>query len=262
MTAGQYRLVRFVPDPARDEPVNIGIVMTGVGAPLVAFPDEALERASRWCRALDLDAFVDLRLQLVDWLRRDILLAEDTGRWLDRDFLGESFGPITLSAPRWVDLDQNEAGAAVRLFEYLTERLVRPPKPVVYGGGAGPGEKLAREVLVPAIKSVLPNAMFGHRLIGRSGREFVADVFCELPTPMLISAMVLSSSPQAIHAMEAKAFEMYDVGRSLSKASMTAFCKFPPVDPKHVKEEAYKIFESIDVRVVTPDHIDAVLESR
>lgn len=251
MTTGQYHVVRFAPDPVRDEPLNIGLVMVGEFPPLVDFPDEALERAARWCRGLDQAGLVAMRATLVDILQREVAMRQDIDRSLREDILGELFGPITISEPRWVDV---EAPQAPELFRFLTDRLVNPPRPVAYGGGAPASKKIAKAIL-PQIRRWRPNARMDEQLAARSGRPFTAEVYAGGEQPLVVSTLALGSNWQAVRAVEAKAFELYDVGRSLHRPSLVACCDFPDIDPEGIQEQAHMVFDSIDVRVATPDTI-------
>lgn len=252
MTEGQYHVVRFSPDPVRDEPLNIGLVMTGDFETLVDFPDDALERAGRWCRTLDPAGLADLRTALVQALTRAAARSEDIGGALRPDFLGERFGPITLSEARWIDTSGTTDVA--QLFTFLTNRIVRPPRPVVHGGGAAPAAKLAGAIL-PAVRQVFPRAQRDHPLVAHSGREFVADIYAPGPRPLVLSTLVPSSSWQGVRSVEAKAFELSDVGRAIRSADIAVCCVFPVLDPGGVRAEAEAIFRSIDVKVVTPDTV-------
>ena len=97
--------------------------------------------------------------------------------------------------------------------------------------------------------------------VGRSQREFEADVFAGGSHPLVLSTLALNSTPQAIKAVEAKAFQLIDVGASLENAHLVACCSFPAIDPKGVAKASRMILDSIDVTVVAPDEV-AQLASR
>lgn len=257
MTEGQYQIVRMSPDPVRDEPLNIGIVMTGAFSPLVAFPDDALERAAKWCRTLDPESLADLRDSLQTALQRASRRAEDLGSALRPDYLGERFGPITLSEPRWINVADDDPSAISELFGYLTDRIVRPPRPVSYVGGTAPAIKLAKEIL-PVVRQVFPNARANEQLLGHSGRPFIADVFAPGPQPLVMATMVPSSSWQGLRGIEAKAFELSDVARAMKTALLAVCCTFPAIDPEGVRNAAESIFRSIDATVVTPENLSGL----
>lgn len=259
MTSGQYHVVRFTPDPIRDEPLNIGLVMVGEFEPLFDFPDDALERASRWCTALDKAGFVALRDDLNATVERALSIQADLGDALDPGFLGEQFGPLAVSEPRWVDLESPLPAETKRVFDFLLSRIVSPPKPAVYGGPSA-HRKLAEDV-VRSVRQFRPDARRGERLVGRSQREFEADVFAGGSHPLVLSTLALNSTPQAIKAVEAKAFQLIDVGASLENAHLVACCSFPAIDPKGVAKASRMILDSIDVTVVAPDEV-AQLASR
>ncbi|MCA9831546.1 MAG: DUF3037 domain-containing protein [Dehalococcoidia bacterium] len=258
MSTGTYHLVRFAPDPVRDEPLNIGLVMAGDFSPRVAFPEAALQRAARWCRTLDSKGLVALRDYLQEALERAAATAADIGEAIRPDFMGERFGPVSVSESRWIDLPDDEVDLQAT-FEFLLGRLVLPPKQVAYGGGGSAGEKLAKAVL-PAIKSAFPRAHLNEPLVGRSGRPFVADVFASGNRPLILSTIVPSSSWQGIRLVEAKAFEMFDVGRTMKSASLAICGQFPSIDPEGVQEQARAIFDSIEVSMVTPERIRALVD--
>lgn len=86
----------------------------------------------------------------------------------------------------------------------------------------------------------------------------MADIYAPGRVPLVLSTLVPSSTTQGVHTVEAKAFEMYDVGRSVLGAKLAVCCSFPPVDPRGIRKETEAIFRSIDVRVVTPESLDAL----
>ena len=96
--------------------------------------------------------------------------------------------------------------------------------------------------------------------MGRSGRPFVADVFASGNRPLILSTIVPSSSWQGIRLVEAKAFEMFDVGRTMKSASLAICGQFPSIDPEGVQEQARAIFDSIEVSMVTPERIRALVD--
>lgn len=93
MTDRTYHVLKFTPDPVRDEPLNIGLVLLDADGPKIDIPDEALERAATWCSTLDRSGLVSLREELIEELGRKILQAEDTGR-LGADLLPEMMGTV------------------------------------------------------------------------------------------------------------------------------------------------------------------------
>ena len=183
------------------------------------------------------------------------MLLEDLGNSLEENLISEQFGTISVSELRWIDIPQSESREPSELFEYLVKRLVEPPKPVVYGGGQAPAKRMARDVL-PHVKHFRPNAIRDEPLVGKSGRAFTADIYSGGPQPLVVSTLALGSNWQAVRAIEAKAFELFDVGRSFEAVKLAACCQFPSIDPEGVIDAASKVFGSIDVALVTPESID------
>jgi hypothetical protein len=249
MKGTSYRVVRFTPDPVRDEPLNIGLVITGPQEPVIHFPDEALRRAARWCRSLDAAGLVALREVLEESLRRQLARSEDIGESVRADLLGERFGPVSFTEPRWIEAAT--AGEVERLASYLVDRLVLPPKPVPQGFNPSAGRKLAA-ALLKEIRKVVPTARTDEPLVGFSGREFTADIFGETARPFVVDTLVVGSNWQGSKTIDAKAFEMFDISRSMPKARLGACCVFPDIDPEGVQDQARMTFASIDVAVIAP----------
>ncbi len=251
MTTGQYVIIRFSPDPVRDEPLNIGLVMTGGFGTRIVFPEPALERAARWCTVLDGRGLVAMRHTLVERLERQLRVSEDLGESLRPDFLGELLGPVSLTEPRWIDVPSDDPVEVEPIVEYLLERLVNPPKQVSYVGGTAAARKLAEQIY-PTIRAVRPEATRDTPLVGKSSRQYLAEIYAGGAQPLLVSTLVLSSSWQGIRAAEAKAFELADIGHSLRNAHIAVCCQLPAIDPEGVAGEADKIFRSVDVDLRTP----------
>ena len=53
MPAGTFAVVRYIPDPARDEPINVGIIATGPAGAVFRTDDKA------WARIRGSDMHVD-----------------------------------------------------------------------------------------------------------------------------------------------------------------------------------------------------------
>lgn len=257
--SAEYRVVKFVPDPVRAEPLNIGLLMYIEDAVSVSVPTEALERAARWCSSLDRSGFAALGDRLGDELVRAVHRAEDLGE-LDSAFLPDHVGAVYLSEPRRLDLDDTSPERRAEVFRFLVDRLVMPPKQVVYGGGDNEARKLAKSIGA-AVRTVVPSAATFEPVVGRSGRPYVADVYLKGDTPLIVSALVPSSGWQGVRLLEAKAFEMYDIRRSLGDANLAVCCKFPELDPANVRLQAEQIFETVDVRVVSPSEVVDVARS-
>ena len=259
MSEGQYFIVRFSPDPVRDEPVNIGMVMVGDFEPRVVFPDESLKRAAQWCTNLNQDGFVSMRDYLTDEINRAVRQQEDLGSAIRPDLLGSMFGPVTVSSPRWVDAPASDPEAVQAIFDMLVNRLVMPPRQAPYGGGKSERQRVAKNAF-DEIRNFWPQVRRDEPLVGKSGRDFVADVFVEWPRPLVVTALHPTSSTVGIHQVEAKAFNLVDIARSMPEAQLATVCAFPPIDPKGVKEETRKIMKSIDVLVVTPEQVSELPE--
>ena len=153
----------------------------------------------------------------------------------------------------------DDPGAADQLFEFLLERLVKPPKPVVYGGGQTAAERLAKEVVLPAVRRIFPNARH-ERLVGRSGRDFEADAYAGGNHPAVVTVMAVGSNWQGMRAVEARAFALSDIARALRNPRLVAVCDFPKIDPEGVAQAAGQIFGSIDVTLASPEGIDSAVK--
>lgn len=123
MKAANYALIRYLADSARDEPLNIGVLLWDNEQYLLRLDDAAIQRVIRFNPHLDREA-----LDFIESFLSDSLLQDWPG---DPDevarFLAHiDLGPVLLTGPRFGSYDEEDPEAFASLAERLLARLVRP----------------------------------------------------------------------------------------------------------------------------------------
>jgi hypothetical protein len=162
MPAGQYSVVRYVPDPVRDEPINIGIIATGPAGAVFVSDDAAFERMRIVDPFLDADTIPHIQ-DYIDRLVREPVtrVAERTVETIDpwmpgfldslRDRFPERF---VLGRLLYIEYADESREAMADAAADLADRLVKPVtrKPAFPRDTGVPFERL-KKLLRTAIKA-------------------------------------------------------------------------------------------------------------
>ncbi len=134
MTPASYAVIRYVADPARNEPVNGGVVLWNEVGSRLKLDDQAIARVVRDNPHLSRDA---LRY-LDDFLRRRLIARRplDAPTDLGREMQKRSQFPVLFSAPLFTTVADATEDALDRELGSLLARVVRPRQ---RRGGARPG---------------------------------------------------------------------------------------------------------------------------
>jgi hypothetical protein len=263
---GYYSVLRYVPDPARNEPVNIGIVITGPSGGLCQFDDRALERAKAQDPFVDRPGLEHLKHYFAELVesprtafRQGMVVTaaphEPAFLTLIRDM---HFEQLSVSEPLQVELLDESRGSMEEAVKDLVGRLVVPlkgrPRFIVRDPTA-PVEILRRQ-LQPLIQRrwVLEQPQFQ----GWSRRLRTPDLAYFRPGRVAVVIenvrLNLKRERTIFEHADASAFEIYDIRRALEERNggdVIAVLHLPP-EPSETVEEALLSIRSVASRVVDP----------
>jgi hypothetical protein len=162
MPAGTYAVVRYIADPARDEPINIGVAARGPAGAVFRTDQAALDRmrvTDPYIDPVTIPHVVEYIERLVDEpiLRLGANGAEAIEPW-SPDFLaalGEQLPErFTLGRPLFIEYADESRAAMEAAAEDLSARLVKPVtrRPAFPHDPGAPFERL-KKLLVTSIKS-------------------------------------------------------------------------------------------------------------
>lgn len=236
MSWSQYVVVRYVADRARNEPMNVGIVLWNGEKSHVRVDEEAVERILRDYPNLHRDALSDL---------------EEVLREEARDRSVEEF----VDAQRGLPYDLTELREAPgenvnEVIEELTALLVRPPKR--HSGGRPSPVAAVERKLKPWIahQLVTKNHPFTNSRTGKTRKvSFFANHGANLAVDVLSLALV---DPDKIRdRAHARAFEYGDI-LSKNKIRLVSYCPmFAYENLQDANEDARLSLKSVNAEFVT-----------
>jgi hypothetical protein len=214
--SSQFSIVKFVPDAARDEPVNIGIVAWHLGTYVLKLDPRSFPRVLSNAPDLEKDAFdfsEDLLRMRIDEAFR--MVSTDLSVALHQSLEG----PFRLSQPGELLL-QDPSESALRYVlenevDQLIDRLVKPPK-----RSGRDYSKGARALLRAAYLAELPAGSFQqeHDISAtRSGVRRTVDFYMNSDTNAAIDVIELNRNAKeeavtkAADAMRAKCDDILSV---------------------------------------------------
>jgi Protein of unknown function (DUF3037) len=243
LIAARYSLIRYIPDAARGEELNVGILGWTDNHVLVDVDDRALDRVIRENPHLAKDALVELR----DRLRAEIgaLNPEDAAD----DWLANRPGyPIVATESRHTTVSEDTRQALQVTVDRLLQRVVRPRRRS--GGRTSPQQALERRMqpLLASKKVVRDHGFSGHR----SGITRRVDYFANSTANVALDFVQLSlvSADDIVRRADAEAFKLEDILGS-AKITPIVFCSFSSEDAvREATENAERIIESVGAHVV------------
>ncbi len=126
MKPASYAVIRYIADPARNEPVNVGVVLWNELGSRLKVDDEAIARVVRDNPHLSRDA-----LRYLDgFLRRrlDADRSDDGTADIAREIQTRSQFPVVFTAPLFTTVDGDTDAALDTELDSLLARIVRPPR--------------------------------------------------------------------------------------------------------------------------------------
>jgi hypothetical protein len=245
MKSGNYAVIRYTPDPARNEPLNIGVVVWDEKQFRLRVDDQAVARVIRDHPKLTRDALLYVEPMLEKQLGE--ARQEGTGQLIETLTTYKSF-PISFSEPRFTGIgDDGLQGNLDRLIG----RVVRPRRRV--GGTTfDPALALDRR-LRPFIVSrrVHPRHVFER---SRSGVPRSVDFFANSGGNLALDTvrLAISTGAEIAHRADAEAFKVEDIRLGNPQVQFVVYCHFSmETDLEHVNDQARKVIESVGAAVVT-----------
>ncbi len=248
MKTAHYAVVRYVADPARNEPVNVGIVLWSGYESRIKFEPDALARVVRQNPHLTGDSLLYLEPFLKSKLAGDKLHngSFDFDQW-DREV---NLFPVIVSKPLFTSVGDTSEEALDDEVESLLSRIVRPPK---RSGGShrSPTKDLARR-WKPFLttKRLVQNHVFQE---SRTGNPRTVNFFANSGANVAVDivGLAVQRADEIQQRADAEAYKIEDV-RARHEVQFIVHC---PVNwdeqYREVNEAAIRSIQSAGADVVT-----------
>lgn len=255
MKPAQYAVVRYVADPARNEPINIGMVVWNEVTSSFRLDSSALERVVRENPHLGKESV----LYLDPFLREQFAPERplDGPRTVEQRVREQRLFPVVFSEPRFTTVEDGSEGALETTLERLLLRVVHPPKR--RGGGRRPSvqDALAKRWKPWLGKQVVRNHVFGS---SRSGNPRTVDFFANSGANVAVDVLRLAiqKGDEIVQRADAEAFKIEDI-TAAHQVEFIVHCDLGSGDQYgSVNEVALRSIESVGAIVVT--EVDEVAE--
>lgn len=208
----RFVVVRYIPDPARNEALNVGILLYGEVESFVAIDEAAVARVVRENPQLERDALLYLEPQL------EAELAGAGAREVEKFLTRQKGFPVVFTEPRFTTVAED--GYQVTL-QRLVDRVVRPRR---RSGGSGPNplESLARELRAHLRQGDVQRNHFFQG--SRSGipRQFDFYANSKVNVALDVLRLAVAKADDIRQRADAEAFKVWDV----SESTNTRFCVY------------------------------------
>jgi hypothetical protein len=247
MREASYAVVRYIADPARSEPLNVGIIIWTEKGWSLRVDEAAVARVVRENPRLERDAL----LYLDAYLRRE--LATRVPPFTEEGFLRvikEQTGfPVLISEPRATMVGGETVSDINAALGQLVSRIVTPRR---RSGGSGLRvvSFLERE-LRPYVER---QAISRHHtfIAPRTGVTRSVDFYANSRANVALDVvnLALVRADEIRLRADAEAFKIWDLLADGDLNEYLVYCEFPPDDkPEGLKQNATKIMESTGGRV-------------
>ena len=244
MTEGHYAVIKYIPDPARSEALNVGIVVWTNHMVRLSIDEHAVARVVRENPQLERDALFYLEPLLIEQFSTPSSTAVQVHK-----LLAEQTGfPVLFSEPRLTAVGDGGIDATL---ERLLNRIVRPRR---RGGGAGgnPIETLAKQVR-PLLQE--RHVQRNYSVLGSlSGIPRTVDFFANSGANVAVDVvrLAVSQADEIRKRADAEAFKVWDVLGGKQVSTFMTLCTFSSVgDLAEPNAHARRAIESAGARVVT-----------
>ena len=246
-----YSLLRFVPDLARGEAFNVGVVLWADDITQYRVDDEALDRAASANPRLDRGGLAGIKLALGNWLQDPAMSPEAATTE------GAPLAYLEVTEPRMTRLNLGDESGADPTLDRLVARLVSPHRRG--GGGSFHPARALESALRPLLQQA---AVVRHQpfVESRSGVEREVDFFVNSTTNLAVDTMQLAvkKADEILRRADAEAFKVEDI-LAQNQISFLVFCHFMEAADYHdVNEKARRIMTSVGAQVV--DDIEEAAE--
>jgi Protein of unknown function (DUF3037) len=252
--SAHYSVIRFIPDPARGERLNIGILLwEDTGEYGLELDQKAIDRVIRENPRLERDSLLYIEPMLSEMLasavtpvptRIQTVLAKQTGF------------PLDITEPRFTTVAPDDEGIDQTL-ERLIKRVVRPKRRG--GGGLTPADEMAKR-LKPLVRSqAIARA---YQVKAKSGVDRHVDYFANSGANVALDVLQLAitKADDIRDRADAKGMKVLDLLEGREVKDYVVYCRF--ADDRQladVNREARTVIEAQGARVLTS--LDAAAET-
>lgn len=245
MRPARHAVVRFVPDPARNEELNIGIVVWDETSCRVRVDPDAVARVIKENPHLSRDALGYVEPSL----RQTFLAYGRSNPDLIVDWIEHQRGfPLLLTEPRQTTVKDGQG--LDETLDRLIEYVVHPSRRA--GGGVRPAQVIAKQ-LRPLLRRDLihQNYAFACR---RSKSQRVVDFYANSQTNTALDtlSLALKKADDIRLRADAEAFKIEDIQENHRMVRFVVYCRFSK--DQHlttVSESARATLQSVGAEVVT-----------
>lgn len=259
MSEAHYSVIRFIPDPARGELLNIGILLWDEesGDYRLELDQKAIERVIRENPRLERDSLLYIEPMLAEQLASAV--APVPARIMS--ILGKQSGfPLDFTEPLFTTIAPDEDGLDATL-ERLLKRVVQPKR---RGGNfpKTPADEMETR-LKPLIRSQAVSRAY--QVKAKSGVERHVDFFANSGANVALDVLQLAISEAATirERADAKGMKVLDLLNGEQVNDYFVYCRFS--DDRqlaHVYDEAKTVIEAQGARVLAnPDEAAEVFQS-
>ena len=252
MPAGTYAVVRYIPDPARDEPINIGIIATGPAGAAFATDSAALERMRLLDPYVDPDSIAHIQEYLARLMDESVITVSASGVTEVQPWQPEFLQAVasrlperfTLGRSLYIEYADESHDALTAAAKDLADRLVKPAtRPARFPRDAGaPFEQLKRH-----FRDAIKHGLIRERpaLQGATHRVRHPDFSYTASDGTLVVIVTVKLSQRLEHVVsttaDAKAFELYDLMQRRSENPVRAIAVVEqPAEPTEAFAEAVR----------------------
>lgn len=247
MSEAHYSVIRFIPDPARGERLNIGILLwdEDSGDYGLELDQKAIDRVIRENPRLERDSLLYIEPMLSEMLstavapmpaRIQTVLSKQTGF------------PLDVTKPRFTTIGPDEQGLDQTL-ERLVKRVVRPKRRG--GGGITPADEMANR-LKPLVRSQAIARAYPVK--AKSGVDRHVDYFANSGANVALDVLQLgiTKADEIRERADAKGMKVLDLLGGREVKDYLVFCRF--TDDRQLNEvnnEARTVIEAQGAQVLT-----------
>jgi hypothetical protein len=247
VTPAKYSVIRYIPDPGRNEALNVGIVLWTDAELAVELDGQAIERVVRENPHLAKDALRGLADELRAELTSGGASPEDcVRRWLaaQRGF------PVAPTEGRLTTLAADSREAFQATLDRLLARVVRPKRRS--GGGGFDVARAVERSLQPLLSSqrVFRDYAFTS---SRSGVSRSVDYFANSGANVALDLVKLdiTRADEIRRRADAEAFKIEDI-RSTNNIEIVVLCSLNNDEAlAQVNRDAQRIIGSVGARITT-----------
>jgi hypothetical protein len=225
MTRAQYSVIRYIGDPARNEPLNVGIIVWNETGFALQIDEGAVARVIRENPHLERDALLYLDEYVRQRLARTVPPFTDDG--FLRVIAEQSGFPVLLTTPRVTTIAEEGEPGIQSALDQLLGRIVRPARRRGGYGGLRTTTMLQRE-LKPLIDQGKVERLY--TLQAKSGVPRTIDFFANSKSNVGLDVVnfSLAKADDVRDRADQEAFKAWDLLNSDSVNDYYVLGVFPP----------------------------------